>query len=159
MSTQAGVARFDAAVAQMPGLLDRLQAAAALLYADHAAVPGYARHLPVRRRRRPRVRRADPEPPHQAAPAHQPAVQAESGVVAFNLAKRDANLADVPVTATRVALQIEERFAAHFAAAKAQVAGMRVQWIELEDPIERTLFEMYAALALVTTEFNSFETH
>lgn len=78
---------------------------------------------------------------------------------AFNLAKRDANLADVPVTATRVALQIEERFAAHFAAAKAQVAEMRVQWIELEDPIERTLFEMYAALALVTTEFNSFETH
>ena len=36
---------------------------------------------------------------------------------------------------------------------------MEVQFIELADPIERTLFEVYAALALATTEFNKFETH
>ncbi len=36
---------------------------------------------------------------------------------------------------------------------------MDVQFIELTDPIARTLFEVYAALALDTVEFNSFETH
>ena len=36
---------------------------------------------------------------------------------------------------------------------------MDVQFIELADPIARTLFEIYAALALGTTEFNRFETH
>lgn len=36
---------------------------------------------------------------------------------------------------------------------------MTVQFIELADPIERTTFEIYAALALTTSEFNSFETH
>ena len=36
---------------------------------------------------------------------------------------------------------------------------MDVQYIALADPIARTMFEMYAALALDTAEFNSFETH
>lgn len=36
---------------------------------------------------------------------------------------------------------------------------MEVQFIELDGPIERTLFEIYAALVLETDEFNSFETH
>lgn len=36
---------------------------------------------------------------------------------------------------------------------------MDVQFIEVPDPIVRTLFEVYAALALDTVEFNSFETH
>ncbi len=36
---------------------------------------------------------------------------------------------------------------------------MGVQFIELADPIARTLFEIYAALALDTVEFNAFETH
>ncbi len=36
---------------------------------------------------------------------------------------------------------------------------MNVQFIEVRDPILRTLFEVYAALELGTEEFNSFETH
>jgi len=36
---------------------------------------------------------------------------------------------------------------------------MGVQFIGLADPIERRMFEVYASLALVTTEFNKFETH
>lgn len=36
---------------------------------------------------------------------------------------------------------------------------MNIQFIELADPVERTLFEVYVALALDTVEFNSFETH
>ena len=36
---------------------------------------------------------------------------------------------------------------------------MVVQSTELPDPVERTLFEVYAALALGTEKFNSFETH
>ncbi len=44
-------------------------------------------------------------------------------------------------------------------AAEVAAAAMGVQFIELADPVERTLFEVYAALALDTSEFNSFETH
>lgn len=36
---------------------------------------------------------------------------------------------------------------------------MQVQFIELADPIEHTLLEVYAALSLNTGEFNKFETH
>lgn len=56
-------------------------------------------------------------------------------------------------------LEADEEFARHFDEAKSRVAVMDVQFIELADPIERTLFEVYASLALKTTEFNKFETH
>lgn len=36
---------------------------------------------------------------------------------------------------------------------------MDVRFIELAGPIERSVFEIYAALALDTLVFNSFETH
>ena len=45
-----------------------------------------------------------------------------------------------------------------FAAATARGAAMPVRFIEIDGPIERTLFEVYAALALATPH-NSFETH
>ena len=47
----------------------------------------------------------------------------------------------------------------YFASARASVAAMSVQFIELADPVARTLFEVYVALALGLHEFNSFETH
>ncbi len=36
---------------------------------------------------------------------------------------------------------------------------MDVRFILMPDPIERTLFEVYAALHLGTERYNSFETH
>jgi hypothetical protein len=36
---------------------------------------------------------------------------------------------------------------------------MQVRFILLDGPIERSLFEIYAAMALNTLVYNSFETH
>ena len=36
---------------------------------------------------------------------------------------------------------------------------MSVQVIEIDDPVDRSLFEIYAAVSLGTLTHNSFETH
>jgi hypothetical protein len=59
----------------------------------------------------------------------------------------------------RTELQAHPKFAPHFTKAKAQVAKMSFQFIKSADPVERSMFEIYAALHLGTEEFNSFETH
>ena len=79
--------------------------------------------------------------------------------LAFNIAKRDAASAGVDVTRSREALAADAEFRLHLDEARRTVAAMSVQFIELDDPIRRTLFEVYATLLLQTTEFNSFETH
>jgi len=78
---------------------------------------------------------------------------------AFLIAKANAGTAGIDLRRARKVLEADPHFAKHFQAAKARVAQMNVRWIELDDPIERTLFEVYAALALDTVAFNSFETH
>ena len=55
-------------------------------------------------------------------------------------------------------LQSDPAFTRHFAAAKAQVASWDVQFIEVDDPDVRTVFEVYVHLAL-DTDLNTFETH
>jgi predicted GIY-YIG superfamily endonuclease len=78
---------------------------------------------------------------------------------AFLVAKQEAEKSEIDVARTRKILEADEQFAEHFKQAKLSVSEMDVRYIELEGPIERTLFEIYAALALDTLVFNSFETH
>jgi hypothetical protein len=78
---------------------------------------------------------------------------------AFLISKVKAETAGIDLNRTRKILEADPDFSDHFRKAKERVAKMNVRWIELDDPIERTLFEMYAALALDTVAFNSFETH
>ena len=78
---------------------------------------------------------------------------------AFQLAKESAREARVPVKFPRSVLQARSDFAPHFEGARRRIAAMHIQWICIEDAIERYLFEPYAALALGTEKYNSFETH
>ena len=78
---------------------------------------------------------------------------------AFLIGKVKAEAAGIDLNRTRKTLEADPDFSDHFRKAKERVASMNVRWIELDDPVERTLFEMYAALALNTVAFNSFETH
>jgi hypothetical protein len=78
---------------------------------------------------------------------------------AFLLAKADAEAAGVNTRQYREILEQDKDFIAHFDGAKSRVAEMQVRFILLEDPIERSLFEIYAAMALDTLVYNSFETH
>lgn len=81
-----------------------------------------------------------------------------SATVAFLLALEEATIAGPSVRQTRAIRQVDPRFEPLFARAKATVAGWDVQYVEVADPNVRTVFEVYAHLAL-RTDLNSFETH
>ena len=55
-------------------------------------------------------------------------------------------------------LEIDPRFAPLFREAKRRVRRMEIRVVEIQDPIEQTIFEVYAHLKL-GTRFNSFENH
>jgi len=153
------VAEFAAAVEQMPALLAALQAAPSYRVADHPQIPiapgiylftdrgtpiyvGQTRKLRNRLRQHTGERRRENE-----------------ASFAFNVAKRDAANDGVNIKLPRAVLEADPAFIPYFARARVSVATMTVQFIELADPIVRTLFEVYVALALSLDEFNSFETH
>ena len=79
----------------------------------------------------------------------------EMATFAFRITIEDVGSAAAGMTRK----EIESRFAPLFRQAKERVSRMNVQFIEMDDSIERTVFEMYAALHLGTEHYNSFETH
>ena len=82
-----------------------------------------------------------------------------SATLAFLMAVERAKEPGVPTGGrTRAALQKDPGFAAHFTHAKKEVASWDVQFIEVDDPLARTIFEIYVHVALAT-DLNSFETH
>lgn len=81
-----------------------------------------------------------------------------SATFAFMIAKRDAEKEKVDLTKTREVLQNDPTFSPLFKKAKERVSKMKVQVIAVEDPIEQTLFEVYAALEL-NTPYNDWKTH
>lgn len=81
-----------------------------------------------------------------------------SATLAFLMAKKEAASAGLDIRLSRPKLQADPEFTEHFITAKAEVASWDVQFIEFDDPNVRTVFEVYAHLAL-STDLNSFETH
>ena len=82
-----------------------------------------------------------------------------SATLAFLMGVERAKERGVPIKGrTRAALQNDPGFAAHFTDAKKEVASWDVQFIEVTDPLARTIFEVYVHVALAT-DLNSFETH
>jgi hypothetical protein len=78
---------------------------------------------------------------------------------AFNIAKKDAINNKLDTKEKRYNLEKNPEFANLFMKAKERVSKMKIRVVEINDPNIRALFEIYAALVLNTTEFNSFETH
>lgn len=70
-----------------------------------------------------------------------------------------AEEAGVSTSATREPIEADPAFAVIFEKARERVASMDVRFIEIDDPIVRTVFEVYVARALGTDAYNSFETH
>jgi predicted GIY-YIG superfamily endonuclease len=82
-----------------------------------------------------------------------------SAPFAFNLAKKVAEERGFDLSESRAELERNSNFAELFSKAKERVTKMSVRFVEVDDPIIQTLFEVYAALALQTTEYNDFDTH
>lgn len=154
-----GIKEFGDAVERMPGLLKELVKAPRHRVAERPTLPNapgiylfteHGRPIYVGQSRKLRQRMRS----HTRLTANQ-----NQASFAFNLAKKAAGEAGLDLKRFRKVLAEDPDFAAHFDQAKARVREMDLQFIELADPIERTLFEVYASLALATTEFNKFETH
>ena len=82
-----------------------------------------------------------------------------SAPFAFNVGKKAAGKKGVDVSEKRAELEKDPTFAPLFSEAKERVSRMWVRVIEIDDPILQTLFEVYACIALRTTEYNDFDTH
>ena len=89
-----------------------------------------------------------------------PSSKENSAPFAFNLALAEAQEnPSIDTNGTRKATAAQPEFDTLFRAARERVAQMNVQVIELDDPVTRTVFEVYAARVLGTDEFNLWETH
>ena len=88
----------------------------------------------------------------------QPSGTHYGATLAFLIAKEQPALAGANVRQRRRALQSDTAFVSHFVAAKAQVAGWDIQFIQVDDPNVQTVFEVFVHLVL-HTDLNTFETH
>jgi hypothetical protein len=78
---------------------------------------------------------------------------------AFRLTEEAADGEGLTVAGTRKDRAEDEHFKELFRLARERVAAMNVQVMEMDDPIERTLFEVFVAEALNLGRYNDFETH
>jgi GIY-YIG catalytic domain len=154
-----GRATFAAAVDQMEPLLVVLEGAPRYPFLSHTDVPkvagiylfsenGVAIYVGQTRNLRNRLKQHTGERSTHF-----------SASFAYLIAKGEAATAGMNIKRTRAHLSSDPDFAALFTATRARVRDMDVQFIEVNDPIVRTMFEMFVALVLDTVEYNSFETH
>lgn len=86
-----------------------------------------------------------------------PSGESENATFAFNIAKEEFLGSE---SMSRKGLQRDAEFQDRFDSAKERVRKMDVRVVEVEDPIEQTILEVYAHLELETDpRFNSFENH
>jgi hypothetical protein len=154
-----GVELFDRLAADLPILLERLVEAPASPVAQHVEIPEAPGIYLFSEKDHPiyvgqtRVLRS------RLHNHTNPLGRNNQATFAFLVARARAEEAGIDIDRFRAQLEADEEFAAHFTEAKLRVADMDVRFIELKDSIARSVFEIYAALALDTLVFNSFETH
>lgn len=81
-----------------------------------------------------------------------------SASFAFLMAKERATQNGIDCKRKRGDLQACPLFKPFFYAAKDEVAAMDFRYVKIENPIEQTLFEVYAAIEL-KTRYNKFDSH
>ena len=81
-----------------------------------------------------------------------------SAAFAFNIAKKDFEENHSSEKLSRVELSKDPEFDRLFTEAKERVRKMSVRFVEIKNPIEQTIFEVYAHIKL-GTPFNDFDTH
>jgi len=149
---------FNKVIAKMQPLLDQMLATASLNRDQLRGIPErgiyvfYENEQPIYVGRSNRLR--------QRLLEHgQPSSRHNSATFAFNLATKTATEGGNTLPdATRTEIENNPRFSTLYRQAKGRVAAMKVRVVEVTDPIEQTIFEVYAALALGTA-YNDFDTH
>ncbi len=150
--------KFDSIVASLPKTLEKLLASPALNRDNIGVLPERGIYLffednePIYAGRSNRLRKRILEHGRQSS-------MHNSATLAFNIAlKASKDLGFNFPQMSRERLQHDPEFRPYYLEAKERVSEMMVRVVEVADPIEQTLFEVYAALAL-GTPFNEFENH
>ena len=154
--------QFERVIEKMPELLDRLQSSPALSRDSLGGIPQrgvyafYENDAPIyvgRSNRPNRLRQRLLEHGRRSS-LH------NSATFAFILATCEARKRKLVFPSMpRTLLQNYPGFRELFQQAKDRVSRMQVRVVEVSDPIEQTVFEVYAALVLGTTRYNDFDTH
>jgi len=148
---------FNNIIAKLRPMLDRLSATAPLSRTELQGVPMrgvyvfYEDEVPIYVGRSNRLR--------QRVLVHgRPSSGHNSATFAYNLALTAAAEGEIvlPET-TRSKTETFPPFRNLYDQAKDRVAAMKIRVIEITDPIEQTIFEVYAAMSLNTD--NDFDTH
>lgn len=154
-----GADEFKQIVDELEPLLTRLTGSPKAKLADHSAIPKAAGIYLFSEGPNP-IYVGQSRNLHQRLRQHTATSSKEnSAPFAFNLALREAEARGVDTTGTRREVAARPEFAVIFRDARKRVAEMNVQVVEVDDPVTRTVFEVYAARILGTDEFNSWDTH
>jgi len=81
-----------------------------------------------------------------------------SATLALKMAKIDAKNLGINLQLSSKDLVKNSQFLQLFNDAKDRISNMKIKTIQITDPVEQTLFEVYAALELKTS-YNEWETH
>ena len=146
---------FTEIINKFPAWLDRLQKSAALSRNQLHDIPDQGiyvfyddKGLPLYVGRSDRMRK-------RLLMHGRPSAGHESATFAFMLAREDMGN---PGTKSRKELQVDKEFSKRYFVKKEEVSKMKVRVIEIIDPAEQALFEIYAALEL-QTPYNVWENH
>ena len=150
--------QFNQAIEKMQPLLEDLQTSALLTRVSLQSVPQrgiyafYENETPLYVGRSNRIRRRIQE-------HGRPSSGHNSATFAYRLALEAAKGQRFDLTGMqRSQLETNPRFKGLYDAAKSRVAAMGIRVIQIDDPVEQTIFEVYAALTLATP-YNEFENH
>ena len=150
--------QFEDVIAKMPVLMQRLQASPALSRDNLREVREcglyvfYENGAPIYVGRSNRLKERILEHGRRST-------WHNSATFAFLLAEEEARKQGIDIASlTRTQQQNDPAFGPLYSQAKERVSKMAVRVVYVEDPIEQTVFEVYAALTL-GTRYNDFDNH
>jgi hypothetical protein len=146
----AGVAEFEALIAQLEPLLGRLWDSHAVPRAEHATIPAAPGLYLFTRRDEPVHVGQAPDLRRRLAEQCRPSSGHTKATLAFEIAKRAARREGIDVDGPPARLATSDEFVPYFARAKEAVAGLPVRFLEVEPAELRILFEVYGPLTLGT---------
>ena len=149
---------FRRFVDQLPGLLKSLKGSRLISRSDLTGIPEMGVYVFLEKGKPMYVGRTD-DMKGRIQRHSRPSSGHGSATFAFLIAKKAAGGKGIDLDVSREVLEKDPAFVPLFNKAKERVRTMPVKVIRIDDAILQTLFEVYAAVALETTEYNSFVNH
>ena len=149
---------FKEIVDKFPLWLDRLQKSPSLSRDQLGTVPNQGIYVYYDKKDRPLYVGRSDRMKTRLLEHSRPSSGHTSATFAFILAKEKMQNPNHKNKKSRTDLQIDSEFSEKYDEAKNEVAKMGVRVIEIENPVEQALFEIYAALELATP-YNAWGNH